>query len=169
MPQLLATLTYLSQNYLYYIRGDRSPLNCNLQNPYCNVSYLLIGLYLIMSPLYRGGGITLTAHLFVTNQFCVCAFSVYRAGGQTRDYDPMPGYCRPTVYDAEPALAQSRVTVSCLTLRWMWASVTDGGPTLTQPLFFNLNRPKCLKNKQKTATKHTGTLECGYPTSLSAD
>ena len=30
----------------------------------------------------------------------------------------------------------------------------------------NLNRPKSLKNKQKTATKHTGTLECWYPTSL---
>ena len=26
MPHLVATLIYLSQNYLYYIRGDRSPL-----------------------------------------------------------------------------------------------------------------------------------------------
>ena len=26
MPHLVATLIYLSQNYSYYIRGDRSPL-----------------------------------------------------------------------------------------------------------------------------------------------
>ena len=26
MPYLVATLIYLSQNYFYYIRGDRSPL-----------------------------------------------------------------------------------------------------------------------------------------------
>ena len=43
----------------------------------------------------------------------------------------MPGFCWPTVYDAEPTLAQYWVTVSCLTPRWMWTSVTDGGPTLT--------------------------------------
>ena len=34
---------------------------------------------------------------------------------------------------------------------------------------FDLNRPKNLKNKQKTATRHTSTLECRYPTSFSAD
>ena len=34
---------------------------------------------------------------------------------------------------------------------------------------FYLNRPKSLKNKQETGTRLTGTLECGYPTSLSAD
>ena len=44
----------------------------------------------------------------------------------------MSGICWPTVYDAEPTLAQYWVTVSCLTPRRMWASVTDGGPTLTQ-------------------------------------
>ena len=60
---------------------------------------------------------------------------VYHAGGQTRDVDPMPGNCWPTVYDSEPTLAQYWVTVSCLTSRWMWASITDGGPTLTQLLF----------------------------------
>ena len=27
MPHLLATLIYLSKNYSYYIRGDRSPLS----------------------------------------------------------------------------------------------------------------------------------------------
>ena len=52
-----------------------------------------------------------------------------------RDGDPMTGYCWPTVYDAEPTLAQYWVTVSCLMPRQMWARVTDGGPTLTQPLF----------------------------------
>ena len=30
MPHLVATLIYLSQNYSYYIRGDRSPLNTKL-------------------------------------------------------------------------------------------------------------------------------------------
>ena len=40
---------------------------------------------------------------------------------------------RPTVYDAEQTLAQYWVIVSCLTPCWMWASVTDGGPLLTQP------------------------------------
>ena len=42
--------------------------------------------------------------------------------------------------------------------------------TSINPAFvFDLNRPKRLKNKQKTATRHTGTLECGYTTSFSAD
>ena len=61
--------------------------------------------------------------------------SVYHAGGQTWDVDPMSVYCWPTVYDAEPTLAQYWATVSCLTTRGMWASVKDGGPTLTQLLF----------------------------------
>ena len=30
MPHLVAILIYLSQNHSYYIRGDRSPLNCSL-------------------------------------------------------------------------------------------------------------------------------------------
>ena len=30
VPHLVATLIYLSQNYSYYIRGDRSPLNASL-------------------------------------------------------------------------------------------------------------------------------------------
>ena len=37
------------------------------------------------------------------------------------------------VLTTELTLAQYWVTVSCLAPRWMWASVTDGGPTLTQP------------------------------------
>ena len=61
--------------------------------------------------------------------------SVYHAGGQTQDVDLMSSYCWPTVYDAEPTLAQYWVTVSCLTARCMWASITDGGPTLAQFLF----------------------------------
>ena len=43
----------------------------------------------------------------------------------------------------------------------------DEGRTITSlqhmgqlSFFFNLNRPKYVKNKQKTATRHTGTLEC---------
>ena len=32
-----------------------------------------------------------------------------------------------------------------------------------------LNRSKSLKNKQKTATKHTGNLECRYPESFIAE
>ena len=40
---------------------------------------------------------------------------------------------------------------------------------ITPAFVFYLNRPKSLKNKQKTATRHTGTLECRYPTSFSAD
>ena len=61
--------------------------------------------------------------------------SVYHAGGQTQDVDPISGYCWPTIYEAEPTLAQYWVTMSCLTPRCMWASVTDSGPTLTQLLF----------------------------------
>ena len=57
----------------------------------------------------------LTAPLFVRSVLCLCVLSVYHAGGQTRDVDPMPGYCWPTVYDAEPTLAKYWVTVSCLT------------------------------------------------------
>ena len=44
-----------------------------------------------------------------------------RAGGQTGD--------------VEPTFAQYWVTVSCLTPRRMWASITDSGPILTQLLF----------------------------------
>ena len=47
----------------------------------------------------------------------------------------MSGYCLPTVFDAQPTLAHYWVTVSCLKPRWMWTSVTDGGPTLTQLWF----------------------------------
>ena len=32
--------------------------------------------------------------------------ALHRAGGQTRDVDPMLGVCWPTVYDADPTLAQ---------------------------------------------------------------
>ena len=73
---------------------------------------------LLCLPLYRGGryiALLLTAHLLVTSVLCLCVLSVYHAGGQTRDVDPMSGYCWPTVYDAEPTLAQYWVTVSCLT------------------------------------------------------
>ena len=35
MPHLVATLIYLSQNYSYYIRGDRSPITHTTGNGYC--------------------------------------------------------------------------------------------------------------------------------------
>ena len=92
-----------------------------------------------MSPLYRGETYCFNYHC---SFLCHISFvsvrsvlSVYHAGSQTRDVDPMSGYCWPTVHDAEPTLAQYWVTVSSLTPRWMWASVTDGGPILTQLLF----------------------------------
>ena len=46
----------------------------------------------------------------------------------------MLGYRWPTVHDAEPTLAQYCVTVLWLAPRWMWASITHSGPTLTQLL-----------------------------------
>ena len=82
----------------------------------------------------------------------------------------MPGYCWPTVYDAEPTL-----THAVLGYRVMFDTTLNVGQrhrrrAKINPAFvFDLNRPKGLKNKQKTATRHTGTLECGYPTSFSAD
>ena len=76
--------------------------------------------------------------IFYVTSVCVCVFSlcvlsVYHEGGQTRDVDPMSGYCWPT--DADPTIAQYWVTMSCLTPRWIRASVTDCGSTLTQLLF----------------------------------
>ena len=68
-----------------------------------------------MSPLYRG-----ETYCFASHRSFICHISfvsmrsvlpIYHAGGQTRDVDPMPAYCWPTVYDAEPTLAQYRVTV----------------------------------------------------------
>ena len=93
-----------------------------------------------MSPLLYTEGETyrFTSHrlFFISHQFCVCVsvLSVYHAGSQARDVDPISGYCWPNVYDAEPTLAQYQVTVTCLTPRCMWASVKDSGPTLTQLL-----------------------------------
>ena len=61
-----------------------------------------------MSPLYRGEIYCFTSHrsFVVTSVLCLCVLLDYYAGGQTRDFDPMPGYCWPTVYDAETTLAQ---------------------------------------------------------------
>ena len=95
------------------------------------------GTWIIISPpLIEVGDIyialLLAAHFCHTSFLCLCVLSVYHAGGQTRDVrSMMPGYCWPTVYNAEPTLAQYWVTMS----GWMWASVTDGGPTLAQLLF----------------------------------
>ena len=98
---------------------------------------------------------------------CLCVLSVYHAGGQTRDVDPMPGYCWPTVYDANisPVLGYRVVFDATLNV-----GQHHRRRAIINPAFvFDLNRPKSLKNKQKTATRHTGTLECRYPTSFSAD
>ena len=38
MPYLVATLIYLSQNYSYYIRGDRSPLIQNIAHCYAVIA-----------------------------------------------------------------------------------------------------------------------------------
>ena len=96
--------------------------------------------YYYVSPLYtEGETYRFTSHRSFLCHICFVSvrsvLSVYYAGGQTRDVDPMSGYCWPTVYGAEPALAQYWVTVSCLTPRCIWASVIDEGPTLTQLLF----------------------------------
>ena len=55
---------------------------------------LVLSIVVIMSPLYRGGDIALplSAQLFIRSVLCLCVLSVYRAGGQTRDVDLMPGY-----------------------------------------------------------------------------
>ena len=56
----------------------------------------------IMSPLYREGETcSFTSHCISLSD--VRAF-IYPAGVQTRDVDPMSGFCWPTVYDAEPTL-----------------------------------------------------------------
>ena len=68
----------------------------------------------------------------VTSVLCLCVLSVYHVGGQKRKVDPMPGYCWPTFYDAEPTLAQYWVAVSCLTPRWMWATLNVAPATLAQ-------------------------------------
>ena len=60
----------------------------------------------------------LTAPLFVTSVLCLCVLSVYHAGTQTRDVDPMSRYCWPTVYDAEQTLAH--LHQSSLNTRRAW-------------------------------------------------
>ena len=65
-------------------------------------------LYLCL-PLYRGGryiALLLTAHSLVTSVLCLCVLSIYHAGGQTQDVDPMSDYYWPTVYDARQILPQ---------------------------------------------------------------
>ena len=113
----------------------------------CDVPYWMRCRYIIMSPLYRGGDILLYISPLIcsSDQFCVCAFSPSIM--QAVKHETLTKW--PTVYDAEPTLAQCWVTVSCLTPRWMWAGVTDGGPTLTQPFFFYLNRPKVWRTNKR--------------------
>ena len=43
-----------------------------------------------------------------------CLYVPFISGGQKRDVVTMLGYCWPTVYDADPTLAQYCATVSCL-------------------------------------------------------
>ena len=73
----------------------------------------------------------------MSHQFCVCAFCFLRPScrrSNTRRW-PNVGLLLASRLRRESTLAQCWVTVSCLTPRWMWASITDGGPTLTQLLF----------------------------------
>ena len=106
--------------------------------------------------------------MLVTSVLCLCVLSLYHAGSQTRDVDPMSGYCWPTVYDAEPTLVQYRVTVSCLTPRWMWARVTDGGPTLTQFRFkaswpyCKYAGPFCMYVVYDRPGRHEAVAQCWY-------
>ena len=98
-----------------------------------------------------------------SDQFCVCALSP--SIKQAVKHETLT-QCQAIVGPLsttllKPTFAQYWVTVSCLTPHGMWASVPDGGPTLNQPWFFYLNRHKSLKNRQKTTTTHTGTLEWG--------
>ena len=86
-----------------------------------------------MSPLYRGGDILLyLSSLSSSDQFCVCAFSlsIVQLGGQTRGVDPMQGYCWPTVYGAEPTLAQYSVFDATLNVGQCHRRRANINPTL---------------------------------------
>ena len=85
--------------------------------------------FLLYLPYREGETYRFTSHRsFLCHiSFVHSVLSVYHAGGQTPDVNPMSGYCWPTVYDAEPTLAQYWVTVSSLTPHCMWASVIDEG------------------------------------------
>ena len=66
--------------FLSFVHFARCNLTCNYVPP----------------PLYRGGryiALLLTAYLLATSVLCPCVLFVYHAGGQTRDVDPMSGYC----------------------------------------------------------------------------
>ena len=75
------------------------------------------GSYNYVSPLWEIYCFTCHRSFVRHISFVSVVFSVYHAGCQTRDVDPMSGYCWPTVHDAEPTLAQYWATVSCLTPR----------------------------------------------------
>ena len=61
---------------------------------------------------------------------------------------PNAGLCWPIVYDADSTL-QYWVTGSCLVSHLMWASVTDGGPTLTQLWF----KASCCYHQHEVMTR----------------
>ena len=62
---------------------------------------------------------------------CLCVLPVYRAGGQTRHVDPIAGIM--LAHRLRRWAKISPVLGYCVLFRpsWMWASITDGGPTLT--------------------------------------
>ena len=66
----------------------------------------------------------------MSHQFCVCAFCSLHLACRRSNSRLWPNV---GLFLAHRLVYW--VTVSCLTPRWMWASVTDGGPTLTQLLF----------------------------------
>ena len=78
---------------------------------------------------------------------------------QTRVGDPMLGWCWPTVYDAEPTLAQYWVTVSCLAPPWIQASVTEGEPTLLKLWF----KASCRYHQHEVLTRAEWTLDSTGP------
>ena len=111
----------------------------------------------IMSPLYKGGDILLYPHRSFGRHntvLCLCVLSVYHAGGQTRDVDPMPGYCWPTVYDAEPVLGYRVMFDDTLNVGQRHRRRANINPAFV----FDLNRPTNLKNKQKTAARQALVL-----------
>ena len=85
-----------------------------------------------------GPCLLLTAHFYVTSVLCLCVLfspSIMRAFKHETLTQCRAIVGPPSTTLSQHYLAQYRVTMSCLTPRCMWASVTNGGPTLTQLLF----------------------------------
>ena len=116
MPHRVATLIYLSQNYLYYIRGDRSPLTVYNM---C-VSYLWPS-----SPTLSQG---IHGHVFTGNSYkIVTEFKI----------TILPSHCLGLQYSVQNYLEMQSVDPSkhgTLDLSWgnVGPSVKDCGPTINR-------------------------------------